>query len=264
MNRRSSPPPRCDPTAITTASTLSPVLVPCDVLVHSAPPSMSGEGYASPRPPRKSHLRGGLCASGAGTLDVFAASLGRRIRASDPPTIDARGADHRWPSPRKSTSRSSPRATASTGRTPRTPSSSPSEGLNERVVEEISALKGEPDWMRKYRLKSLRYFDMRPMPWWGADLSRDRLPEHLLLHPLDREAGRELGRAARRHPGHLGQARHPRGRAEVPRRRERAVRERGRLPQDQGRARRDRRAVHRHGHARCATTPTSCASTSAR
>ena len=25
--------------------------------------------------------------------------------------------------------------------------------------------------MRKYRLKSLRYFDMRPMPWWGADLS---------------------------------------------------------------------------------------------
>ena len=47
----------------------------------------------------------------------------------------------------------------------------PKRGLNERVVEEISALKGEPEWMRKYRLKSLRYFDMRPMPWWGADLS---------------------------------------------------------------------------------------------
>ena len=47
----------------------------------------------------------------------------------------------------------------------------PKRGLNERVVEEISALKNEPDWMRKYRLKALRYFEMRPMPWWGADLS---------------------------------------------------------------------------------------------
>jgi Fe-S cluster assembly protein SufB len=47
----------------------------------------------------------------------------------------------------------------------------PKRGLNEQVVEEISALKNEPEWMRKIRLKSLRYFDMRPMPWWGADLS---------------------------------------------------------------------------------------------
>ena len=47
----------------------------------------------------------------------------------------------------------------------------PKRGLNEHVVEEISALKSEPDWMRKTRLKSLRYFNMRPMPWWGADLS---------------------------------------------------------------------------------------------
>ena len=47
----------------------------------------------------------------------------------------------------------------------------PKRGLNERVVEEISALKNEPEWMRKIRLKSLRYFEMRPMPWWGADLS---------------------------------------------------------------------------------------------
>jgi len=30
---------------------------------------------------------------------------------------------------------------------------------------------GEPDWMRKFRLKSLEHFDRRPMPWWGADLS---------------------------------------------------------------------------------------------
>ena len=47
----------------------------------------------------------------------------------------------------------------------------PKRGLSPQVVEEISALKGEPDWMRKFRLKALKHFDRRPMPWWGADLS---------------------------------------------------------------------------------------------
>jgi hypothetical protein len=47
----------------------------------------------------------------------------------------------------------------------------PKKGLSPSVVEEISALKDEPDWMRKYRLKALKHFDRRPMPWWGADLS---------------------------------------------------------------------------------------------
>src|SRR5213596_1034603 len=47
----------------------------------------------------------------------------------------------------------------------------PKRGLSAQVVEEISELKSEPDWMRKFRLKALRYFQMRPMPWWGADLS---------------------------------------------------------------------------------------------
>jgi Fe-S cluster assembly protein SufB len=47
----------------------------------------------------------------------------------------------------------------------------PKKGLSPAVVEEISALKDEPDWMRKFRLKSLKHFEARPMPWWGADLS---------------------------------------------------------------------------------------------
>ncbi|HET7235140.1 MAG TPA: Fe-S cluster assembly protein SufB [Actinomycetota bacterium] len=47
----------------------------------------------------------------------------------------------------------------------------PKKGLSPSVVEEISAIKGEPDWMRKFRLKALRHFEARPMPWWGADLS---------------------------------------------------------------------------------------------
>jgi Fe-S cluster assembly protein SufB len=47
----------------------------------------------------------------------------------------------------------------------------PKKGLNPQVVEEISGIKGEPDWMRKFRLKALKHFEGRPMPWWGADLS---------------------------------------------------------------------------------------------
>ncbi|HEY7754807.1 MAG TPA: Fe-S cluster assembly protein SufB [Actinomycetota bacterium] len=47
----------------------------------------------------------------------------------------------------------------------------PKRGLNEAVVEEISWIKQEPEWMRKFRLKALRHFQDRPMPWWGADLS---------------------------------------------------------------------------------------------
>ncbi len=44
-------------------------------------------------------------------------------------------------------------------------------GLSEEVVRNISALKNEPEWMLKLRLKSLRFFERKPMPDWGADLS---------------------------------------------------------------------------------------------
>src|SRR6266566_3373938 len=49
----------------------------------------------------------------------------------------------------------------------------PKRGLSEAVVEEISAMKSEPDWMRKFRLKALKHFRGRPMPWWGEDLPED-------------------------------------------------------------------------------------------
>ncbi|MEU0492980.1 Fe-S cluster assembly protein SufB [Nocardiopsis sp. NPDC006139] len=45
-------------------------------------------------------------------------------------------------------------------------------GLNEEVVRDISAKKDEPEWMTKLRLKSLKLFDKKPMPNWGADLSK--------------------------------------------------------------------------------------------
>ncbi|HEY7122834.1 MAG TPA: Fe-S cluster assembly protein SufB [Ktedonobacterales bacterium] len=44
-------------------------------------------------------------------------------------------------------------------------------GLSRAVVEQISEMKGEPAWMRQFRLKSLDLFLKRPMPTWGADLS---------------------------------------------------------------------------------------------
>ena len=44
-------------------------------------------------------------------------------------------------------------------------------GLNPEVVKEISFMKGEPEWMTKFRLRSLEIFRKKPMPNWGADLS---------------------------------------------------------------------------------------------
>jgi Fe-S cluster assembly protein SufB len=43
-------------------------------------------------------------------------------------------------------------------------------GLDRDVVEQISHMKGEPDWMRAFRLHSLVHFQKRPMPTWGANL----------------------------------------------------------------------------------------------
>src|SRR6266576_1392199 len=40
------------------------------------------------------------------------------------------------------------------------------------MVAAISERKNEPDWMRKFRLKSLEYFMARPLPEWGGDLSQ--------------------------------------------------------------------------------------------
>ncbi len=43
-------------------------------------------------------------------------------------------------------------------------------GINAEIVEQISRVKGEPEWMTKLRLKAYRHFEARPMPKWGADL----------------------------------------------------------------------------------------------
>jgi Fe-S cluster assembly protein SufB len=45
-------------------------------------------------------------------------------------------------------------------------------GLNPEVVSEISWMKNEPEWMTKFRLRSLQIFEKKEMPTWGADLSK--------------------------------------------------------------------------------------------
>ncbi|OHA02435.1 MAG: Fe-S cluster assembly protein SufB [Candidatus Sungbacteria bacterium RIFCSPHIGHO2_02_FULL_52_23] len=44
-------------------------------------------------------------------------------------------------------------------------------GISQKIVEEISSLKGEPDWMREKRLAAYRFFESKQMPAWGVDLS---------------------------------------------------------------------------------------------
>src|SRR5512136_2968313 len=43
-------------------------------------------------------------------------------------------------------------------------------GLDREVVEQISHMKGEPQWMLDFRLKALEHFNKRPMPTWGPSL----------------------------------------------------------------------------------------------
>ncbi len=39
----------------------------------------------------------------------------------------------------------------------------PKKGLNQEIVREMSAIKGEPDWMRDFRLKALGRFERKPL-----------------------------------------------------------------------------------------------------
>jgi len=48
----------------------------------------------------------------------------------------------------------------------------PSKGISREIVELISKEKNEPDWMREKRLAAFEIFLKKPMPTWGADLSK--------------------------------------------------------------------------------------------
>ena len=44
----------------------------------------------------------------------------------------------------------------------------PRKGLSEELLREISAMKGEPEWMLEFRLKSYQRFLRKPVPTWGG------------------------------------------------------------------------------------------------
>ena len=64
-------------------------------------------------------------------------------------------------------------------------------GINEDIVREISAIKGEPEWMLEYRLKALDCFLKKPMPTWGVDLSRVDFDEYTYyIRPSDKQTNK--------------------------------------------------------------------------
>jgi len=62
-------------------------------------------------------------------------------------------------------------------------------GLDRSVVEEISKMKGEPQWMTDYRVKALEIFEKKPLPNWGGDVSKiDFQDIYYYVKPTSEEA----------------------------------------------------------------------------
>jgi len=62
-------------------------------------------------------------------------------------------------------------------------------GLDRKIVEEISWMKGEPEWMRKFRLRALDIYNRKPMPTWGGNLSElDVQDMYYYIKPTDRQS----------------------------------------------------------------------------
>jgi Fe-S cluster assembly protein SufB len=61
-------------------------------------------------------------------------------------------------------------------------------GLDRQIVEEISAMKGEPEWMRKFRLESLDIFNSKPMPVWGGKININFQDVYYYLKPTESQS----------------------------------------------------------------------------
>ncbi len=60
-------------------------------------------------------------------------------------------------------------------------------GIDEEIVNQISDIKEEPDWMRKFRLDSLKIFNEKPMPEWGGDIDLDFQDIFYYLKPTNEQ-----------------------------------------------------------------------------
>jgi Fe-S cluster assembly protein SufB len=65
----------------------------------------------------------------------------------------------------------------------------PKKGLNADIVEEMSWMKGEPDWMRQFRLRALKIFEKKPMlPWFAVNMPHlDFQDIYYYIKPTDRQ-----------------------------------------------------------------------------
>src|SRR5258708_35850784 len=61
-------------------------------------------------------------------------------------------------------------------------------GLTREVVEQISEMKSEPQWMRELRLKALDVFWSKPTPMWGGNLAELNFDDiHYYMRAADRQ-----------------------------------------------------------------------------
>ncbi len=60
-------------------------------------------------------------------------------------------------------------------------------GLDAEIVGQISEMKGEPDWMRQFRLESLAIFESKPLPKWGGNIAIDFQDVYYYLKPTDHQ-----------------------------------------------------------------------------
>ena len=61
-------------------------------------------------------------------------------------------------------------------------------GLDRKIVAEISEMKGEPQWMREFRLKSLDIFNAKPMPLWGGQIGINFQDVYYYLKPTENQS----------------------------------------------------------------------------
>ncbi len=63
-------------------------------------------------------------------------------------------------------------------------------GLDRKKVQEISDIKGEPQWMSDYRLRSFDIFESLPTPTWGGQIDIDYQDLCYYIKPSDSQAHR--------------------------------------------------------------------------
>ncbi len=60
-------------------------------------------------------------------------------------------------------------------------------GIDAEIVAQISDMKGEPKWMRDFRLESFAIFESKPTPQWGGDIALDFQDIYYYLKPTEQQ-----------------------------------------------------------------------------